>query len=185
MCSNPLFRHSFSLSANSLLLFSTVSMDGHCSLQQSTCTPFVDPTHISQFTYSTFTNHFTHSTWHLILLIPHGISLYSSHTASHSISSTLSFTLLSPRNPLATQTPLSNHAPTLTPYLPSSKFPSPPSTLPSSFRPELPAADRIRSAIRLNGSDCTQTLPGPRSVAKNRPSPPNSAVLTPFTNSIS
>src|SRR5580765_3629719 len=29
----------------------------------------------------------------------------------------------------------------------------------------------IRFAIRLSGSDCSQTRPGPRSVAKNNPSP--------------
>jgi hypothetical protein len=33
-----------------------------------------------------------------------------------------------------------------------------------------------------NGSDCSQTLPGPRKVAKNMPSPPNKAVFTPPTN---
>ena len=37
-------------------------------------------------------------------------------------------------------------------------------------------------ASRENGSDCSQIFPGPRKVAKNRPSPPNSAVLIPPTN---
>ena len=35
----------------------------------------------------------------------------------------------------------------------------------------------IRFASRLSGSDCSHTRPGPRSVAKNSPSPPNSADL--------
>ena len=34
-----------------------------------------------------------------------------------------------------------------------------------------------RLARRLSGGDCSHTLPGPRSVAKNNPSPPNSADL--------
>ena len=39
------------------------------------------------------------------------------------------------------------------------------------------AAATMRSARRLNGSDCSQICPGPRSVAKNKPSPPKSADL--------
>ncbi|KAG1280763.1 hypothetical protein G6F64_014511 [Rhizopus arrhizus] len=39
----------------------------------------------------------------------------------------------------------------------------------------------MRPARRENGSDCSQTLPGPVSVARNTPSPPNSMLLTPVT----
>jgi hypothetical protein len=39
----------------------------------------------------------------------------------------------------------------------------------------------IRSASRENGIVCSSTRPGPESVAKNSPSPPNSAVLMPGT----
>jgi hypothetical protein len=43
------------------------------------------------------------------------------------------------------------------------------------------AAATIRPASRENGSDWIQTLPGPVNRAKNRPSPPNSALRTPPT----
>src|SRR5262245_5358169 len=39
--------------------------------------------------------------------------------------------------------------------------------------------------MRLSGKDCIQTRPGPRSVAKNRPSPPNIADLILPTYSMS
>ena len=35
----------------------------------------------------------------------------------------------------------------------------------------------MRFASRLSGSDCSQIVPGPFSVAKNSPSPPKSADL--------
>src|SRR5690606_28271743 len=63
---------------------------------------------------------------------------------------------------------------------PSNRLPSPPRIEPSPRPPRAPA--RMRPARRLIGSDCSHTLPGPRSLAKNRPSPPNSADLTPPTN---
>jgi len=70
---------------------------------------------------------------------------------------------------------------------PSIMLPRPPttsSTDPSPLRPRpMPGiALAMRSARRLSGSDCSQTWPGPVSVAKKRPSPPKSAVLTPLTN---
>ena len=40
----------------------------------------------------------------------------------------------------------------------------------------------MRSARRLNGKDCSQMRPGPRNVAKNKPSPPKSADLILPTN---
>ena len=46
---------------------------------------------------------------------------------------------------------------------------------------ERQAAEERCLARRLSGSDCSQTRPGPCSVAKNRPSPPKSAVFTPLT----
>src|SRR5262245_36573422 len=62
---------------------------------------------------------------------------------------------------------------------PSSRPPSEPRTDPSSLR--LPpcdgAAATIRLARRLNGRDCSHTRPGPRRVAKNKPSPPKIADL--------
>ena len=68
---------------------------------------------------------------------------------------------------------------------PSMSFPRPnalSSTDPSSWRLPVRAAFISRSASRLSGSDCSQTLPGPVSVAKKRPSPPKSAVFTFPTN---
>ncbi len=64
---------------------------------------------------------------------------------------------------------------------PSSRLPSEPSTEPSPrfCPPRLPAAAIIRPASRAKGSDWIHTLPGPRSRAKNTPSPPNSMLLTP------
>jgi hypothetical protein len=58
------------------------------------------------------------------------------------------------------------------------------STEPSPLRPRpMPGMAReMRSARRLSGSDCSQTWPGPVSVAKNSPSPPKKAVLTPPTS---
>src|SRR5262249_25103100 len=67
---------------------------------------------------------------------------------------------------------------------PSSRRPSPPSTEPSS-RPPRPVREDaavMRSARRLKAKDCSQTSPGPRSVAKNKPSPPKSADLILPTN---
>ena len=46
-------------------------------------------------------------------------------------------------------------------------------------------AATMRRAMRLNGKDCSHTRPGPRSVAKKRPSPPNKADLIFPTNSMS
>ena len=57
---------------------------------------------------------------------------------------------------------------------------TPPSPL--RMRPTPGIARAMRSASRLSGSDCSQTWPGPVSVAKKSPSPPKSAVLTPPTN---
>jgi len=39
----------------------------------------------------------------------------------------------------------------------------------------------MRPASRENGSDCSHTVPGPVSVARNTPSPPNSMLLMPPT----
>ena len=47
------------------------------------------------------------------------------------------------------------------------------------------AAEMIRRARRLSGKDCNHTRPGPRSVAKNNPSPPKIADLIPPTYSMS
>jgi hypothetical protein len=65
---------------------------------------------------------------------------------------------------------------------PSSKFPSPPSRLlPSSFLVPVPYA-RMREASLDTGKLCNHTSPGPVSVAKNNPSPPNKVFLIPPTN---
>ena len=56
--------------------------------------------------------------------------------------------------------------------------PKPPSTEPSSREPpRCGAAANTREARRENGRLCSHTVPGPVTLAKNRPSPPNSAVL--------
>src|SRR5688500_953962 len=66
---------------------------------------------------------------------------------------------------------------------PMTIFPRPPATFridPSSpLLPAGPAWASTRPASRLNGSDCSHTLPGPVSVAKSNPSPPNSVFLIP------
>jgi AcrR family transcriptional regulator len=57
--------------------------------------------------------------------------------------------------------------------------PIPPSTDPSPRAPPFcGAAAYMRPARRENGSDCSQTLPGPVSVAKNTPSPPKIMLFT-------
>src|SRR3546814_6255326 len=55
---------------------------------------------------------------------------------------------------------------------PSSSLPMPPRTEPSprSLPPDCGAAASMRPAMRENGSDCSQTVPGPVSVARNMPS---------------
>src|SRR5262249_48007918 len=66
---------------------------------------------------------------------------------------------------------------------PISMLPRPPRWLrtePSSaLLPAGPAWARTRPANREKGSDWSQTLPGPVSVARNKPSPPNSVFLKP------
>src|SRR5450830_155771 len=68
----------------------------------------------------------------------------------------------------------------LPPRRPPSRLPParPPSTEPSSLDPpRWGAAAKIREARRENGRLCSHTVPGPVSLARNKPSPPNSAVL--------
>src|SRR3546814_599500 len=64
---------------------------------------------------------------------------------------------------------------------PSSSRPMPPSIEPSprSLPPFWGAAASMRPAMRENGSDCSQTVPGPVSVARNMPSPPHTTRLIP------
>lgn len=47
------------------------------------------------------------------------------------------------------------------------------------FPPILGAAPMMRSASRLKGRLCNHTFPGPRNVARKRPSPPKTALRTP------
>jgi hypothetical protein len=47
--------------------------------------------------------------------------------------------------------------------------------------PRSGAAASMRPAMRENGSDCSQTWPGPVSVARNTPSPPKIMLLMPPT----
>ena len=68
--------------------------------------------------------------------------------------------------------------------LPSNKSPIPPKILPSSLEdPGMYCP--IREASLANVNDCTQIVPGPSNVAKKIPSPPNNAVFTLPTYSIS
>ena len=61
--------------------------------------------------------------------------------------------------------------------------PRPPRKLPSSLpRPAPAALASTRPARRENGSDWSQTFPGPVTVAMNSPSPPKSAFLKPPMN---
>ena len=55
--------------------------------------------------------------------------------------------------------------------------PAPRSDPSSREPPRCGAAAKTREARRENGRLCSQTVPGPVTLAKNRPSPPNRAVL--------
>ena len=84
---------------------------------------------------------------------------------------------------------------------PLSRLPKPPRRPPAASPPSTPAplaparslppppfcgaAANTRLARRENGRLWIQTVPGPVTLAKNRPSPPNSAVLMPPTYWIS
>ena len=63
----------------------------------------------------------------------------------------------------------------------------PPSTdlSPTSLPPVWGAVFRILPARREKGSDCSQTWPGPLTVAKKNPSPPKKADFTLLTNPMS
>ena len=78
-----------------------------------------------------------------------------------------------------------SHSRSRAPRMPPSRPPAatPPSKEPCSLlRPPMAgAAMTMRLAIRDSGSDCSQTLPGPCSTAKNKPSPENSADFRPPT----